>query len=64
MAKILLAHLKEMLDSYERLGVAELEGHLLEAIFAFKIDWIGNEYVKLAAARAALAQAELGRLGG
>lgn len=33
-AKIVLAHLKEMLDYYERLEVAELEGDVLRAIVA------------------------------
>ena len=63
-AKIVLAHLKEMLDYYERLEVAELEGDLLKAIIAGDIDKIRREYAKLTVARVALAQLEQVQLGG
>ena len=57
-AKIVLAHLKEMLDYYERLEVAELEGDLLKAIVAGDIGKIRSEYEQLAVARMELAQRE------
>lgn len=55
---IVLAHLKEMLDYYSRLEVAELEGDMLKA--ARRGDWekLGAKYAQLRAARAALAGAE------
>ena len=61
-AKIVLAHLKEMLDYYERLDVAELEGDLFKAIMAGDDAKIRREYKKLTAARASLAQLEASRL--
>ena len=57
-AKIVLAHLKEMLDYYQRLEVAELEGDLLGAIVSGDIDKIRSEYKSLTAARQKLAQQE------
>lgn len=57
-AKIVLAHLKEMLDYYERLDVAEGEGDLLKAISAGDVAKIRHEYAKLLAARIHLAQTE------
>ena len=60
----MLAHLKEMLDYYERLEAAELEGDLLKAIIGGDIDKIRREYAKLTAARVALAQQEQVQLGG
>ncbi len=57
-AKIVLAHLKEMLDYYERLDVAEGEGDLLKAIKAGNVAKIRKEYTKLLAARIHLAQVE------
>ena len=57
-AKIVLAHLKEMLDYYERLDVAEGEGDLLKAIIAGNVSKIRHEYIKLLAARMSLAQVE------
>ena len=57
-AKIVLAHLKEMLDYYDRLEVAELEGDLLKAIIAGDVAKIRNEYGKLVAARMTLARRE------
>ena len=57
-AMIVLAHLKEMLDYYERLGVAEGEGDLLKAIIAGDVSKIRHEYIKLLAARMSLVQVE------
>lgn len=57
-AKIVLAHLKEMLDYYDRLEVAELEGDLLKAIIAGDVAEIRAEYGKLIAARMLLGQRE------
>lgn len=62
-AKIVLAHLKEMLDYYERLDVAEGEGDLLKAIIAGDITKIRKEYLKVLAARMHLAQVEAQQLG-
>ena len=56
--KIVLAHLKEMLDYYDRLEVAELEGDLQKAIIVGDIEKIRAKYAKLTAARIALAQVE------
>ena len=52
--KIVLAHLKEMLDYYERLNVAEVEGDLFKAVAAGNADKVARLYRKLIAARAAL----------
>jgi hypothetical protein len=56
--KIVLAHLKEMLDYYDRLNVAELEGDLLKATREGNADKVLRLYGRLLAARAALAAAE------
>jgi hypothetical protein len=56
--KIVLAHLKEMLDYYTRLDVAELEGDMLKALKAGDADKLMNKYAKLVEARARLAEAE------
>ncbi len=61
-AKIVLAHLKEMLDYYERLEVAELEGDMLKAAVAGEDAKLRQIYAKLVRARAALAQHELEQL--
>jgi hypothetical protein len=55
--KIVLAHLKETMDYYLRIDVAELEGDLLKAILSGKIEKIEDKYKKLVAARGALNQA-------
>ena len=57
-AKIVLAHLKEMLDYYERLDVAEGDGDLLKAIVAGDVNKIRKEYAKLLNARSLLVQIE------
>jgi hypothetical protein len=56
--KIVLAHLKEMMDYYQRLDVAELEGDLLKAMAANNLTKAANKYQKLLKAKLALAQAE------
>ncbi len=54
--KIVLAHLKEMMDYYERLEVAEIEGDLLKAIVARNMAKVESKYKKLADAREELAR--------
>ena len=60
--KIVLAHLKEMLDYYERLNVAEVEGDLFKAVVAGNADKVARLYRKLIAARAALFSQEQAQL--
>ncbi len=57
--KIVIAHFKETLDYYKRLEVAELEGDLLKAIRAGKMDKIRSYYKRLADARLELSKSEL-----
>lgn len=56
--KIVLAHLKETLDYYERLDVAELEGDLLKAVVAGNAEKTRRYYKRLVAAKLALGKAE------
>lgn len=56
--KIVLAHLKETLDYYERLEVAELEGDLLKAVATKNPEKVGNYYKRLLKAKAALTKVE------
>jgi hypothetical protein len=56
--KIVLAHLKESLDYYKRLEVAELEGDLLKALIAKNPAKIETKLKKLVEARRILSQAE------
>ncbi len=56
--KIVLAHLKEMLDYYLRLEVAELEGDLLKASKSGAADKLDRIYQKLILARAELSEWE------
>jgi hypothetical protein len=60
-ARIVLAHLKEMLDYYSRLEVAELEGDMLKASQAGDAQKVAAKYEKLIAARAHLSQWEVER---
>ena len=60
--RIVLAHLKETLDYYERLEVAEIEGDLLKAAVAGKAEKVQTLYRKLLTARRELGQAECDRL--
>ena len=56
--KIVLAHLKEMLDYYLRLEIAELEGDLLKASRQGQADKAVQKYQRLVKARAALSRWE------
>ena len=51
---IVLAHLKEMLDYYQRLEVAELEGDIMKAFQSGNRDTLFNKYKLLITARAKL----------
>jgi hypothetical protein len=59
-AKIVLAHLKETMDYYERLDVTEVEGDLLKAVKAKDLKKIEQKYRKLVAAQQLLFQ-EVGK---
>jgi len=59
---IVLAHLKESLDYYKLLEVAELEGDLLKAVASGNAKKIKDEYRKLAEAKIALAKAEISQV--
>lgn len=61
--KIVLAHMKESLDYYKLLEVAELEGDVLKAVAAGNLSKIKAKYTKLAEAKIALQKAALKRLG-
>jgi hypothetical protein len=56
--KIVLAHLKEMLDYYLRLNIAELEGDLFKASKKGDAEKMDRIYKKLIEARAKLSQWE------
>jgi hypothetical protein len=58
--KIVLAHLKETLDYYARLDVAELEGDLLKASQAGDVEKLALKYQRLLEARAELSAREIG----
>jgi len=60
---IVLAHMKETLDYYERLDIAEIEGDLLKAVLAKKLDKIETKYKKLIKAQAALNKVVSAQLG-
>jgi hypothetical protein len=55
--KIVLAHLKEMIDYYRRIDVAEMEGDLLKAILSGDIKKIQNKYKRLIESQISLNQA-------
>jgi len=55
---IVIAHLKEAMEYYERLDVAEIEGDLLKAILSGDADKIRHKYRMLLDARDALVEAE------
>ena len=61
--KIVLAHMKESLDYYKLLEVAELEGDLLKAVARGNPGKIKAVYKKLADAKITLHKAELKRIG-
>jgi hypothetical protein len=54
--KIVLAHLKETLDYYKRIDIAEAEGDLLKAILAKDVAKIEAKYKKLIDAQGLLSQ--------
>ena len=54
--KIVIAHLKETMDYYERIDVAEMEGDLLKAILSRNIEKIESKYKKLIEAQNVLNQ--------
>jgi len=56
--KIVVAHLKESLDYYRRLEVAEIEGDLLKAVAGKNLAKAEAKYRKLVRAKLALAQTE------
>ena len=55
--KIVIAHLKETMDYYERIDVAEMEGDLLKAIQSKNMEKIESKYKKLIEAQKALNKA-------
>ena len=55
--KIVIAHLKEMMDYYERIKVAEIEGDLLKATLSRDIEKIESKYKMLIEAQYTLNQA-------
>lgn len=57
--KIVIAHLKETMDYYKRLDVAEMEGDLLKAFIARNPTKAEAKYRKLIEARKNLAEVEL-----
>jgi hypothetical protein len=59
---IVLAHMKESLDYYRLLEVAELEGDLLKAVAAGNARKTKGYYKRLALARIALAKAEIAQM--
>lgn len=61
--KIVLAHLKETLDYYRLLEVAEMEGDMLKAIVARNPDKIKTYYRKLAEAKIVLCESQSDQLG-
>lgn len=61
--KIVLAHFEEMLDYYQRLEVAEIEGDILKALIAKNQAKLEKYTKKLVEARIALSKAEAKALG-
>jgi hypothetical protein len=61
--KIVLAHLKESMDYYKRLEVAEIEGDILKALVAKNLAKVEALHQKLAQAKLALCQMESRQLG-
>ncbi len=55
--KIVLAHLKETMDYYSRIDVAEVEGDLLKAILSRNLDKIEAKYAQLIKAQRVLNEA-------
>lgn len=61
--KIVLAHLKESMDYYKRLEVAEIEGDILKALVAKNLTKVEALHKKLAQAKLALYRVESRELG-
>ena len=57
-AKIVVAHMKETLDYYKRLDVAELEGDLLKAFSKRDLKKAASVYKRLISAKNLLSQSE------
>jgi hypothetical protein len=53
---IVIAHLKETMDYYQRIDVAEMEGDLLKAILSRNIGKVESKYKKLIEAQNLLSQ--------
>ena len=60
--KIVLAHLKETMDYYQRIDVAEMEGDLLKAILSKNIEKIESKYKKLIEAQNLLSKSVMRQL--
>jgi hypothetical protein len=60
--KIVIAHLKETMDYYQRIDVAEMEGDLLKAILSRNIEKIEAKYKKLIEAQNSLSQSVMNQL--
>jgi hypothetical protein len=60
--KIVVAHMKETLDYYRRLDVAELEGDLLKAFRRKDFKKAASVYKRLISARVSLSQSEAAEL--
>lgn len=56
--KIVLAHLKETLDYYQRLDIAEIEGDILKALINGDLEKMAAKQKKLVAAKAVLTELE------
>ena len=54
--KIVIAHLKETMDYYERIEVAEIEGDLLKAVLSKNLEKIESKYKMLIEAQKSLNQ--------
>jgi hypothetical protein len=61
--KIVLAHLKESMDYYKRLEVAEIEVDILKALIAKNLAKVETLHKKLVQAKLSLCQEELKQLG-
>jgi len=60
--RIVLAHLKETMDYYKRLDIAELEGDLLKAVVSKDLSKIESKYRKLIEAQGLLSKKVLDQL--
>ena len=60
--KIVLAHLKETMDYYKRIEVAEIEGDLLDAVRSKNMERIESKYKKLIEAQNILFKSVAGQL--